>query len=131
MLPVLTNRVPEAQRRLLEVFARLDRGGQEMLLAFAEFLATRERADGAAESAILEPVWAERPASETVIAAVQRLSRTYYMLDRSKMLGETSRLVGEHLMQGRSLSAVIDDLEALFAEHFERYQTELAQGPRR
>ena len=53
-----------------------------------------------------------------MVAAVKRLSRTYYMLDKKKMLGVTSDLVTQHLLQGRDSSDVIDELEAIFEQQY-------------
>ena len=114
-------RGPRSERRLLELYRALDGSARETLLAFAEFLA--ERAGAAAPAPAGPPPAPEpvpRPEGETVIAAIKRLSRTYPMLDRSRMLGETSALVAQHVMQGRPAAEVIDELEALFRAHYER-----------
>ena len=42
------------------------------------------------------------------------------MLDRAKLLNETSVLVSQHVIHGRDAREVIDDLEALFRRHYER-----------
>ena len=115
---------PRGERRLLELYRALDRGGRETLLAFAEFLA--QRAAGASPEPDEppgpepEPEPIPRPEGETVVAAIKRLSRTYPMLDKGRMLGETSALVAQHVMQGRPAAEVIDELEALFRAHYER-----------
>ena len=57
---------------------------------------------------------------ERVVAAVKRLSKTYFMLDKSKMLGATSDLVTQHIMQGREASDVIDELEQVFIDQYQR-----------
>lgn len=115
---------PRGERRLLELYRALDGGGRETLLAFAEFLAQRATAAGPAPEGPSgpepEPEPLPRPEGETVIAAIKRLSRTYPMLDRGRMLGETSALVAQHVMQGRPAAEVIDELEALFRAHYER-----------
>jgi hypothetical protein len=46
------------------------------------------------------------------------------MLDRSAMLNDTSTLMGAHVLQGRSASVVVDELEALFARHYAKYREE-------
>ncbi len=117
-------KLPEDQRRLLDHYSRLDPERRRSLLAFAAFLA-QEQAGEAEETA--EPVSLERPreiprpAKESVVGAIKRLSQTYPMLERSELLDETSALMSAHIMQGREASAVIDDLEALFRSHYERY----------
>lgn len=112
---------PEEQ--LLDIWARLAAGERATLLAFAAFLEQRstrpvERAPRAAPREIPVPVAIERPSQESVVAALKRLAKTYPMLDKSAMLGATSDLVARHIMQGTDTGAVIDELEAIFSEHY-------------
>lgn len=106
----------KAEKTLLSHFARLPEAERETLLAFAEFLASRAGTD----LSIGTPEPIARPATESVIAAVKRLSATYPMLDKSKVLHETSGLVTQHLMQGRAAVDVIDELEVVFRRHYEK-----------
>lgn len=101
--------------RLSALFNRLPAAEREMLLAFAEFLVARS-----AVPLDTTPKPSERPAQESVVAAIKRLSASYHMLDRSKMLHETSGLMSEHLMQGRPAAEVIDELELLFQRHYQQ-----------
>lgn len=110
------------ERELLEAFRRLGAQEQRTLIAFAQFLAARSGA-GAAEMAH-EPLPIERPREETVLMAVKRLTRTYPMLDRRKLLAETSQFIAEYAIGGRAASEVIDDLEALFERHYRRMKDE-------
>lgn len=112
------------QRRLLSSFDQLDVQGQETLLVFAEFLQTRQApAQEVEQSArVLEPREIERPPKESVVKAIKRLSQTYYMLEREQLLDQTSSLMMSHVMQGREAVSVIDELETVFSEHYERYQ---------
>jgi hypothetical protein len=50
--------------------------------------------------------------------AIRRLTRTYPMLDRRKLMGQTSQLMAEHALQGRAVVEVIEELELLFARHY-------------
>lgn len=106
-------------RRLCELLAQLPLAQREQLLDYAEFLLARYRAP-----VLVAPVPAPenipRPAQESVVKAIKRLSATYPMVNRSKMLSETSLLMMQHVMQGRDSVEVIDDLEALFRAHYER-----------
>ena len=105
-------------RRLLKLFRGLSEADRRSLIDYAEFLAARERPP--APVVPMRPVAEPRPAQESVIAAIKRLRRVYPMLDRERMLGETSALMAGHLLQGRSAAEVIDELEALFARHYEQ-----------
>jgi hypothetical protein len=108
------------EKRLIELFGQLDSAQQETLLAFAEFLASRapQPAAGAGVPVTPEPI--ERPAEETVVMAIRRLTRTYPMLDRRKLFDATSRFMAQHALQGRAAPEVIDELEIVFAEHYRR-----------
>jgi hypothetical protein len=105
--------------RLAEIHRFLDEQGQRTLLDFAEFLAARA-GQGRSEQ-LLEPRPEQRPARESVVAAIKRLSRSYYMLDRSAMLNETSSLMAAHVLKGRPASEVIDELESLFNREYAKY----------
>lgn len=110
------------EQQLSEIFRQLDAGAQEMLLTFADFLVSRSPAQKAPRMrepvVIPEPEQIERPAGETVIAGLKRLSRTYPMLDKSVMLSATSDLVAQHIMQGTDTAAVIDELETIFEKQY-------------
>ena len=104
------------RKRLLDLFSRLGEADRNTVLALAQFLA--ERASPASQE-VPEPRAIPRPREESVIAAIRRLSNSYAMLDRGEMLGETSGLLSEHVLQGRSAAEVIDDLEAVFKRRYE------------
>jgi hypothetical protein len=117
-------RLTPKERELLRLFGELDTQDQASLLAFAEFLASRsseEEADLEQEPTPLQPKPIPRPAKESVVKAIKRLSSSYYMLERDKMLDDTSSLMTAHVIQGRSAHSVIDDLEELFELHYQRY----------
>ena len=107
--------------KLLRLFERLAPGQRQVLLEFAEFLA--QRAQAAMPQAAV-PVPGPRPVNETVVKAIQRLTRTYPMLDRRKLLVETSRCVEQHVVHGRAAEEVITDLEFIFAQHYEKSNAE-------
>lgn len=65
-----------------------------------------------------------RPESESVVAAIRRLSQTFPMLDKEALLHETSALMTAHLMQGRGAVEVIDELEIVFRRHYERVNSD-------
>ena len=116
--------VSSDEQKLVDLFRKLSAPDQAALLAFAEFLGRRIISEGAEDSTrpseqSLEPLDIPRPNNERVVAAVKRLSRTYPMLSKNKMLGETSTLVTAHIMQGREAAAVIDDLESLFRREYD------------
>ena len=122
------------QQQLLDLYAGLDEQARASLLAFAEFLASRgavpplaagNPSPGLVQQApapVPAPEAIERPAGESVVAALKRLAKTYPMLDKSEMLGATSDMVATHIMQGTEPVSVIDQLEETFAEHYRQLQ---------
>ena len=124
------------EQRLLRCFSRLDEQQRQTLLSFAEFLAGQnqgpqnvdeaETETGAA--AIEEPKPIPRPERETVVAAIKRLSASFHMLDKAKVLHETSSLMAQHMLQGRDAREVIDELEVVFERHYHKLRGEQEQG---
>lgn len=125
------------QDRLLALFDALTPPERDSLLAYAEFLQTRRRSTGVPMApGILpappsveraKPLDIPRPSQEAVVAALKRLTATYPMLDKSKLLSDTSGLVTQHIMQGRPQVEVIDELEAIFVRHYQRWNGESSQ----
>lgn len=123
---------PQQKDALVSLLDQLSAADLEAVTRFAEFLLSRS--DGqpvirnpavSAVSAVTpvevpEPEVVPRPDDEKVVAAVKRLSKTYYMLDKKKMLGVTSDLLTQHILHGRKAAEVIDELESLFEQHYRR-----------
>jgi hypothetical protein len=110
--------VTSSDEQLVAIWRQLGAGDRASLLAFAEFLQQRGTTSNPPPARVAEPEVIERPAEESVVAALKRLSKTYPMIDKSEMLSATSDLVATHIMQGTEASAVIDQLEEIFSEHY-------------
>ncbi|GAB4511546.1 MAG: hypothetical protein Tsb0026_14680 [Sulfuricaulis sp.] len=116
----------ETEKRLAEILQRLPAEQAQALLEFAEFLLMRHSITGGKEGVITPaakipaPVDIPRPADETVVKAVRRLRATYPMLDARKLLNQTSELMTQHIVQGREVVEVIEELEVLFRSHYEK-----------
>ena len=121
------------EQQLTGYFRNLGAADQATLLAFAAFLARRSATPAAPAVAdtpdapvkrppeiIPEPEIIERPAEESVVGALKRLSKTYPMLDKKVMLNATSDLVATTIMQGADPAGVIDQLEEIFRTHYEQ-----------
>lgn len=106
--------------KLLDLFGQLTSEQQEKLIAFAEFLTGNPPGEAASE-----PLAIPRPSTETVTMAIRRLAKSYPMLDRRRLMGEASRLLAQHALEGRPSAAVIDDLEALFSRSFEQHKSQV------
>lgn len=105
-----------AKKRLARLYDQLPASGREQLLAFAEFLVQRRPEQVPAE--LERPRPAPRPREESVVAAIKRLSASYFMLDKAKVLNDASALMAQHLLHGREAMEVIDELEVLFDKHY-------------
>lgn len=127
--PIEMKSVPH-ERRLLALFEALNDTGREMLLEYAEFLASRH----ARPASLLEPLDIPRPHTETVVAAIKRLVETFPMLERSALFNETSGLMAQHMMHGHPAPEIIDKLEILFRQHYaafvERRKTDATAEPK-
>ena len=109
--------VRREEKKLLDLFERLAPEQQDRLIAFAEFLGG-SAADAA--GAASEPVAIPRPDGETVPMAIRRLVRTFPMLDRKRLMAEASQFMAQHALEGRAAAEVIDELEAVFARHYQK-----------
>jgi hypothetical protein len=105
------------ERRLLRLFRSLSESRRAGLLDYAEFLLARVLPD--APETPRTPLDIPRPATESVVKAIKRLRETYPMVDRAKILHETSACMTAHLVQGKPAAQVIDELEALFRRHYQ------------
>ncbi len=116
-----------AEQQLTELFQQLGASDQATLLDFAAFLASRAPASRVpvktAPEAVQEPEIIERPARETVVGALKRLSKSYPMLDKTVMLSATSELVATTIMQGSDPVGVIDELEVIFSDHYKQLKS--------
>jgi hypothetical protein len=111
----------EGEKTLLDLFEQLTSEQQDKLIAFAEFLTV----SGQEGSVAAEPVAIPRPVAETVTMAIRRLTKSYPMLDRRRLMGDASQLLAQHALEGRPSAAVIDDLEALFSRSFEQHKSKV------
>lgn len=96
---------------LIALYETLDVGSRQSLCDFAEFLLAKA-----------EPMYKEipppeeipRPDVESVVGAVKRLKSTYPMIDSMSVFSEASSLMTDHMVKGRDVVEVIDEMEVLF-----------------
>lgn len=109
------------EKKLQKLFQSLDAQAQEHLLSYAEFLASKQ---GNRQAEISKPQFIEGSADESVIQAIKRLSQCYPMLEKSRLLNDTSALMTQHTLQGRDRIEVIRELELVFSSHYQQYLDE-------
>jgi hypothetical protein len=107
------------ERRLLRLFRNLSESRRAGLLDYAEYLLGKAQPD--MPEPARTPLDIPRPEQESVIKAIKRLRATYPMIDRARLLNETSALMNQHLIHGRPASEIIDELEILFQRHFQAH----------
>lgn len=111
-------------KQLLEIFRDLNNDSRDSLLAFAEFLLSRQPPDQQTRPAPVavpeQPLDIPRPDEESVVAAIRRLRQTYPMIARSLVFNRSSELMSSHIIAGRDIEDVIDDLEELFLGHYQQ-----------
>jgi hypothetical protein len=115
-------------KKLLRLYRDLSGSRQAALLEYAEFLASRDAAEGL-NLVPQEPLEIPRPEQESVIKAIQRLMASYPMLDRNKLLNDTSAQMTRHVMHGIPAIEVIDELEVIFRRHYEVHSNEKTPPP--
>lgn len=106
------------RKKLLSWFRGLSESRQQVLLEFAEFLASKEAVE-IENAPPTEPLPIPRPEEENVVKAIQRLRQTYPMLDSGIVFNDASAQMTRHLMHGVDAVEVIDELERIFQKHFE------------
>lgn len=127
MLPVLNSSVGSDEKRLRQIFNQLDERDKETLLRFADFLAASSE-PLYPTGKLPAPEVIERPAQENVIQAIKRLTATYPMINKDKLLHQTSELMTAHLINGKPVTEVVDQLEALFSDHYQQLKKAFEQN---
>lgn len=115
-------------KRLLSIFRSLSESRQQALLEYAEFLAGKEGAEIAAAPPA-EPLHIPRPEQENVVKAIQRLTKTYPMLERNEIFHEASAQMTRHLIHGVPAIEVIDELERIFERQYQKHREALTSNP--
>jgi len=108
-------------KKLSELFVKLPEADQQTLMDFALFLKEKNKAY---QVDFPVPQRVERQQGESVIAAIKRLKKSYYMLNMDTLIDETSSYMTQYMVQGRDINEVIDDLEASFKKHYEQQKKE-------
>ena len=110
---------------LVELYESLNDERKRSLCDFADYLyslgdlLTKE---------IPEPEAIERPETETVVGAIKRLKATYPMIENMSVFSDASSLMTDHMVSGRDLVEVIDELEKLFDDAYQSLRAKVDEG---
>ena len=108
-------------REVKSLMSQLDQEHQQAVVDYATFLVRQYKIKAPVKDN-LPPENIVRPEPESVVAAIKRLKKTYFMLDTDLLLDETSSLMGQHILRGREAKVVIDELQSLFGAKYEEYR---------
>lgn len=118
------NKIKSSQE-LVELYESMDDERKLSLCDFADFLYAK--ADPISKK-IPAPDDVLRPESETVVGAVKRLKAKYHMIESMTVFSAASALMTDHMVKGRDVVEVIDEMEILFEESYsELLQTNTVQ----
>ena len=129
----------ENEKRVLAALERLSEDHQRQLVDYAEFLVGRSGGDPladmgggdaveAADAGPREPQPVEPDPDEGPVKAIKRLRQTYPMLDAKDLLDETTTLMSKRYLQDKPEGEVIEELEAVFERHYQRYLEQFEEG---
>ena len=100
---------------LTELYEAMDDERKLSLCDFADFLYAK--ADPVIKD-IPAPDDVPRPEQETVVGAVKRLKVKYHMIESMLVFSAASTLMTDHMVKGRDVVEVIDEMEILFEEAY-------------
>ena len=115
----------DIEKKLLKSLRQLPEAQQQALLDYAEFLTQRYAIEE--ELVPQQPVDISRPAEESVVKAVRRLSKTYPMLESKELFEKTSSFMMRNLMHGEGSETVIDEMEIFFRQSYKSHIDEKEQ----
>ena len=93
----------DSEEQLLALLRRLPQEQVKQLIEYAEFLLERHGSteQNLPRDDLPSPEDIPRPAQESVVQAIRRLTASYPMLQRRALLDETSMLMTQHILGGR------------------------------
>ena len=102
-------------KALIELYDSMDDERKRSLCDFADFL--HAQAEPVSKE-IPEPDDIPRPEQETVVGAVKRLKTKYHMVESMTVFSAASALMTDHMVKGRDVAEVIDEMEMLFEDAY-------------
>ncbi len=115
----------KSSKKLIELYESLDGERQQSLGDFADFLLAKS---GPVLKEIPPPEDIPRPEAETVVGAVKRLKLKYHMVESMSVFSAASALMTDHMVKGRDVVEVIDEMEVLFDDAYTKLVDEMAES---
>lgn len=115
----------KSSEQLVSLFQSLDDESKQTLSEFADFLLAK---NGPVVKEIPAPHPIERPDKESVVGAVKRLKATYHMVESMTVFSAASALMTDHMVKGRDLVEVIDEMEALFEGAYKKLVDDIEEA---
>ncbi len=112
-----TNTKVKSSQQLIELFEAMDDERKLSLCDFADFLYAKA---GPVIKEIPQPEEGQRPEVETVVGAVKRLKGKYHMVESMTVFSAASSLMTDHMVKGRDVIEVIDEMEILFDDAYKK-----------
>ena len=63
-----------------------------------------------------------------MVGAIKRLKTTYHMVGSMSVFSAASTLMTEHMVKGRDVTEVIDEMEVLFEEAYQKLLNNSSQA---
>ena len=114
----------KSSKELINLYESMDDERKLSLCDFADFLYAKA---GPVVKEIPPPEDIQRPQEETVVGAVKRLKLTYHMIESMSVFSAASVLMTDHMVKGRDVVEVINEMEVLFEDEYNK----LLQGSKR
>lgn len=108
-------------RALVELYDAMDDERKRSLCDFADYLYAQAEP---VSKEVPPPDDVPRPEVETVVGAVKRLKTKYHMVESMTVFSAASALMTDHMVKGRDLVEVIDEMELLFEDAYNKLMQE-------
>ena len=115
----------KSSQQLTSLYESMDDERKLSLCDFADFLYARA---APVSKEILPPEDVSRPQEETVVGAVKRLKIKYHMVESMTVFSAASSLMTDHMVKGRDVVEVIDEMEMLFESAYDKLLQDSKQG---
>jgi uroporphyrinogen-III decarboxylase len=104
-------------KALVDLYDAMDDERKRSLCDFADYLYAQAEP---VSKEVPPPDDVPRPEVETVVGAVKRLKTKYHMVESMTVFSAASALMTDHMVKGRDLVEVIDEMELLFEDAYNK-----------